>query len=354
LRDVIVIGAGASGLSAARALSARGLDTLVLEARDRVGGRVLSQRLPSGAGIDLGPAWLWPNFQPRVRDLIARCNLEVIPQYEDGAFVVEDAKGAIRRGHYPKRYGDTVRLRGGMQSLIDGLLGELDDVEIRLEQTVQAVSCVNDGVTLAVQGAQPYRARAVVVAVPPPLALSWIVTPALPHELVEGIRRWPTWMAAHAKFVACYRQPFWREAGFSGSAVSQRGPLFEVVDHSDPSSGCYALFGFFGTPAAQRRQLGEVDLKAQALEHLQRLFGPEAGNPETMWFLDWSREPLTATDADLHFAGSHPPYGEPVLAEPWFERKLVFCSAETDGQFGGLIEGALAAGERAAQQVLPH
>lgn len=354
MKDVIVIGAGVAGLSAARALAGRGLDTLVLEARDRIGGRVLTQRLPSGAGVDMGPAWLWPAYQPRVRQLIAQLGIETLPQYEEGEFVVEDPQGNLRRGQYPKRYGDTVRLRGGMQSLVDGLLGQLDDVDIQLGQTVQALSMVDDGVTLAVQGAQPLRARAVVAAIPPPLMLSLIVTPALPNELTAAIRRWPTWMAAHAKFVARYERPFWRDAGCSGSAVSQRGPLFEVVDHSDPERDCYALFGFFGMPAAARLQCEEVELKAEALAHLERLFGPAARSPQAMWLMDWSREPFTATDGDLAATGSHPAYGEPALAEAWFGRKLVFCAAETDAQFGGLVEGALAAGERAAHQVLPR
>ena len=52
--DVLVIGAGLSGLYAARTLKRAGLKVAVLEARDRVGGRVWSRRLANGATIDLG------------------------------------------------------------------------------------------------------------------------------------------------------------------------------------------------------------------------------------------------------------------------------------------------------------
>ena len=55
--DVIVVGAGASGLSAARRLRALGASVLVLEARDRVGGRTLSGSLLAHA-VDLGGQWL--------------------------------------------------------------------------------------------------------------------------------------------------------------------------------------------------------------------------------------------------------------------------------------------------------
>ncbi|MGH7820326.1 MAG: FAD-dependent oxidoreductase, partial [Candidatus Binatia bacterium] len=53
--DVLVIGAGAAGLAAARELAARGFDVAVLEARGRIGGRIYSRRLPSlGTPIELG------------------------------------------------------------------------------------------------------------------------------------------------------------------------------------------------------------------------------------------------------------------------------------------------------------
>ncbi len=55
--DVIVIGAGAAGIAAARRLIERGLSVAVLEARDRVGGRAVTTRL-RGHAIDLGAHWL--------------------------------------------------------------------------------------------------------------------------------------------------------------------------------------------------------------------------------------------------------------------------------------------------------
>src|SRR5918998_4351842 len=57
--DVLVIGAGLAGLIAARELEARGRSVLVLEARDRIGGRVWLQRdALRGLDLDMGGAWV--------------------------------------------------------------------------------------------------------------------------------------------------------------------------------------------------------------------------------------------------------------------------------------------------------
>lgn len=56
--DVAIIGAGAAGLAAYRALAGHGLSVIVLEARDRIGGRALTMHLPGGILFDLGCEWL--------------------------------------------------------------------------------------------------------------------------------------------------------------------------------------------------------------------------------------------------------------------------------------------------------
>ena len=63
--DVIVVGGGFSGLAAARALKAAGRRVVVLEARDRVGGRVKPGRI-AGVTIDLGGMWLGAGLMERL------------------------------------------------------------------------------------------------------------------------------------------------------------------------------------------------------------------------------------------------------------------------------------------------
>ena len=80
--DVVVVGAGLSGLAAARSLSGRGLHVAVLEARDRVGGRTLSRRI-GGDVLDLGGQWIGPT-QDRVKALAGELGIETFPQHGKG------------------------------------------------------------------------------------------------------------------------------------------------------------------------------------------------------------------------------------------------------------------------------
>lgn len=94
--DVVVIGAGLAGLAAARALQSSGSDVVVLEARDRVGGRVLNHTLPGGEVIEVGGEWIGPT-QLRVNKLVAELGLESFPTYDTGEHLL-DLKGKVK--HY--------------------------------------------------------------------------------------------------------------------------------------------------------------------------------------------------------------------------------------------------------------
>jgi monoamine oxidase len=81
--DVAVVGAGFAGLVAARELVAAGRSTIVLEANDRVGGRVLNHTLPGGQVIDLGAQWIGPG-QDRIAALAAEVGVATFPTYGTG------------------------------------------------------------------------------------------------------------------------------------------------------------------------------------------------------------------------------------------------------------------------------
>ncbi len=87
--DVVVVGAGLAGLSAARALAAAGRSVVVLEARDRVGGRVVDARVRTGPGavVELGAAWAGPG-QHRLLGLARELGVATFPQVARGRSVL--------------------------------------------------------------------------------------------------------------------------------------------------------------------------------------------------------------------------------------------------------------------------
>ncbi|WP_394619775.1 flavin monoamine oxidase family protein [Lentzea sp. JNUCC 0626] len=84
--DVVIVGAGYAGLAAATRLASAGVDVVVLEAADRVGGRAFSEVLPSGVRIDHGAQWIGPS-QKRFHELAARFGCTTFPTWETGRHV---------------------------------------------------------------------------------------------------------------------------------------------------------------------------------------------------------------------------------------------------------------------------
>ncbi len=93
--DVVVVGAGIAGLTAARTLLSAGRTVSGHEARDRVGGRLLSVGDSDGA-VDLGATWFWPD-EPQVQSLVAELGVRTFQQSLFGDALFEpDAHGPQR------------------------------------------------------------------------------------------------------------------------------------------------------------------------------------------------------------------------------------------------------------------
>jgi monoamine oxidase len=93
--DVVVVGAGLAGLAAARALAVEGASVVVLEARSRVGGRVLNEKIGAGQVVEVGGQWIGPT-QNRLAAQAAALGVETFPTYGEGENVLEHA-GRLRR-----------------------------------------------------------------------------------------------------------------------------------------------------------------------------------------------------------------------------------------------------------------
>ncbi len=123
--DVVVIGAGLAGLVAARELTARGASVVVLEARDRVGGRILNHQLGDGKVVEVGGQWIGPT-QDRLEALARHLGVETFPTHNEGENVIE-YRGRLRR------------YQGAIPRINPGVLVDVERAQRRLNRLARKV-----------------------------------------------------------------------------------------------------------------------------------------------------------------------------------------------------------------------
>jgi monoamine oxidase len=120
--DVVVVGAGLAGLTAADQLSRAGHDVVVIEGRDRVGGRIHTVEV-AGVPVDAGATWVAPHHAA-VRELARRFDCEFVPQFQPGKGVMSfggkrKVEGATAMAPWGKL--DLTRILGVLQKMVDCL-----------------------------------------------------------------------------------------------------------------------------------------------------------------------------------------------------------------------------------------
>jgi monoamine oxidase len=123
--DVAIVGAGFAGLSAALELERAGVDSIVLEARDRVGGRVLNHELPGGEVVEVGGQWVGPT-QHALLALAADMGVETFPTHTEGDNLI------VYRGRVRRYRGTIPRINPAVLLEIERLRRKID----RLGRTV--------------------------------------------------------------------------------------------------------------------------------------------------------------------------------------------------------------------------
>lgn len=115
--DVVIVGAGLAGLTAARELAKAGIDVVVLEARERVGGRTYSRTADDGTILDLGGQWIGPT-QDRLAALAEEFGLTTFPTYNEGKNI-EFYRGERLEYEGALPMGDPAAMMEAIEAMLD-------------------------------------------------------------------------------------------------------------------------------------------------------------------------------------------------------------------------------------------
>ncbi|WP_315770728.1 flavin monoamine oxidase family protein [Rhodococcoides kroppenstedtii] len=400
-RDVVIVGAGPSGLAAARTLVARGYSVAVLEARDRVGGRTWTREI-DGATLEIGGQWVSPD-QSALIALLEELGLKTFERYREGESIYVGPDGVAIRyaaenfpvdqsttdeidrltdildglaaeigasepwAHPLARELDTIsfsgwlaqqsdnaeatanvgmfiaggmltkpahafsalqavlmaasagsfsnlvddgfildkRVVGGMQKVSIAMATDLGE-DVHLNAPVRSVEWSADRVVVSADGGLSISARQVVLAVPPNLYSRISFDPPLPrrqHQMHQHLS-----LGLVIKIHAVYDQPFWRDAGLSGTGFGAGEIVQEVYDNTNHEDSRGTLVGFVSDEKADAMfELDEDERKRVILASIANYLGPEALNPAVYYESDWASEEWTrgAYAASFDLGGLH-------------------------------------------------
>ncbi len=392
-----VVGAGLAGLAAADELQRSGHEVTVLEARERVGGRVHSRRLENGATVEMGAEFILPGStlthelverhglglwekgmfyghrEPRGGPQIDAAALRSAFQVAADALAADPALGSLPAGEFLQglEIDDSARevvrarleissassadhvparslshlgqideepapsIAGGNDRLAQALAAELGD-RVKLEAAVRRLAWDESGVRLSTDGGE-VTADACVVAVPASVAEGLGFEPALPPMVSRALSAINYGHAAKL-FVPLAGAP---EAS-AVMSVPERYWTWTATGEGEaaqPVLNCFA-----GSPTALDR-LGIAAGPERWLQSVREL-RPELELSSTGIVVStWDDDPWVRAA----YSSDVPEDAATALEEP--VGPVVFAGEHLGGEFAGLMEGALRSGRRAARQL---
>jgi monoamine oxidase len=157
-------------------------------------------------------------------------------------------------------------------------------------------------------------------------------------------------MGSVMKVIAIYDKPFWRDAGWTGQVVSDKGPAQVTFDSTPPEGTPGALMAFI--EASTSRHLNAVSkdaLKAQVLDNFATYYGEQARHPTAFYEKRW--------DNDIWHRGCPVCYTPPGVLLDYGTAirqpigRIHWAGTETSTFWNGYMDGAVRSGERAAEEV---
>ena len=347
--DFVIIGGGLTGLALAYFLRNSGRSICILEARDRIGGRIHTIIEDGRTNMEMGATWLG-NKHTVLVELLKELNIGLIEQ-EMGETAIYEAISTSppQIVQLPPNNDPTFRIKGGSGKLIHGLQSELgENTQIFTGELVKSISFTEEKVNISSSGYQ-ITCDKVISTLPPNLLANTIqFVPALPTTLTELMKTTHTWMGESIKIGLHYAHPFWTENNLSGTIVSNVGPIPEMYDHSNKEQKQYALKGFLNSTFYS---LNKEERKTKVLQQLSKYYGEQVNDIILYEEKVWSLDPLTYTSYESHVL-PHQHNGDATFRQSLFEDKLFIAGSETAELFPGYMEGAIRSASFVANKLL--
>ncbi len=239
------------------------------------------------------------------------------------------------------------KFKGGAHAISRGLAASLKS-PVTIEAPVRAIRQSDTGVSVTTDKGEFEAARAI-VAVPPALASRIRYDVALPAKRDGLMQRMP--MGSVIKVHVAYSEPFWRKAGLSGQAASDKHAFNVVFDQSPPDERIGILVGFIdGAHAVEMSAMGDNARREHVVSALVDYFGPEAAEPIAYDDQDWTAEEWSRGCYVAHMAPGVMTHFGDVIREP--AGRIHWAGTETATEWIGYMDGALQSGIRAAAEVV--
>ena len=339
-KSVLIVGAGLTGLLTAYRLQELDYTVTIVEARDRIGGRI--HTVPSGdAKVELGATWFNESHH-HLMELIQEFQLPFFEQYLTGISYFQTFSNVPPQEITVPNDSPSYRFKNGTGSLLQAIHEKLKPNTLSLNEGVIQLDFKDRKVQVKTSE-RTIATDFVITTVPPALLMEQIeFLPELPSNFISLAKQTHTWMQDSIKVGFTYKTPFWREQGKSGTIFSNVGPLTEFYDQSNLEQQSYALVGFASGNCARFTK----EQRMEKIENqLKMVFGDAALDYESYHETLWSNEIYTKSDKQADNIFPHQNGGHPLYHNPLFENRLIISGSETSPHHPGYMEGAVWAAE---------
>lgn len=318
--DVIVVGAGIAGLAAAHMLHSNGYKVVVLEARDRIGGRIWTEN-NQGTIVDLGSSWIHSMDYGNPVGFLAHT--------------------------YELSQKDQATLSAGFHQIFSNLVEGLD---IRLNQIAYHIQYNQQGVVIGTYDGK-FEAKQAVITLPLGVLKSGKVSfrPALPDRKQQAINRLGTGVLN--KFYLQFPYVFWeKNAGVINLSNSAPGGFNEYLNLYKFTKQP-VLLGFFSASAgAHLEKWSDQQIIDQAMNSLRTKYGADLPQPIGSKITRWASDPYAHGAYTFHTADSTSD-DMAALAEA-VDSRLFFAGEATNPDDYASTHGAYLSGVREAQKIM--